>query len=220
MHDLDRTQLGYEANSEFEFEASEFETDEFEYADEGGAMLSEVDEYELASELLAVQTEAELDQFLGKLIRRIGRGTKMLIRSPIGKAVGGILKGVAKKALPLATSALGGIVGGPLGAQIGAGVASAAGDAVGLEFESGEQEDREFEGAKQFVRLAANTVSKVATAPPGADPRAIVQAAAVGAARKLAPGLLKQGGTPNSTSGRSQSGRWSRRGNTIILHGV
>ena len=53
-----------------------------------------------------------------------------------------------------------------------------------------EQEELEFEGAKQFVRLAAETVKKAASAPPNADPRVVAQNAAVAAARKLAPGLL------------------------------
>lgn len=132
--------------------------------------------------------------------------------------MGGVLKGVAKKALPLAGGALGEFVGGPLDAKIGSDVASAAGRAVGLEYESMEQEDQEFEGAKQFVRLAADTVKKASAAAPGSDPRAVAQSAAVSAARKLAPGLLKKAGAAASRSG--QSGRWTRRGNKIVLHGA
>jgi len=219
MHDIDRTQTEYEDEaSEFEFESDEFEADESEFED--GVVLSEADEYELAGELLSVASEDELDQFLGKLIKRIGRGARKLIRSPIGKAVGGVLKGVAKKALPLAGGALGGFVGGPLGAKIGSGVASAAGRAIGLEFESMEQEDQEFEGAKQFVRLAADTVKKAAAAAPGADPRAVAQSAAISAARRLAPGLLKKSAALSTMGGRGQSGRWSRRGNKIVLYGA
>ena len=79
------------------------------------------------------------------------------MKSPIGQAVGGVLKGVAKKALPIAGGALGAYFGGPLGAKIGSGLAPAAGSALGLELEALSQEDREFEGGKQFVRFAANT---------------------------------------------------------------
>ncbi|UUZ68994.1 hypothetical protein LP416_04115 [Polaromonas sp. P2-4] len=150
------------------------------------------------------------------------------MRSPIGQAVGGVLKGVAKKALPLAGGALGAYVGGPLGAKIGSGLASAAGSALGLEAEALEQEDREFEGAKQFVRLAADTVKQAAAAPAMADPRAVAQNAAIAAARRLAPGLLNAasgaaGGVPSAmlaAAGRGRAGRWMRRGNKIVLYGV
>lgn len=213
MHDIDRTQNEFAAEGEaFEGEAFEFES---AYASESGT-LTEADEYELASELLGVASEEELDQFLGSLVKRVARGASSFIRSPLGKAVGGVLKGVAKKALPLAGGALGGAIGGPLGAKIGSGLASAAGKAVGLEGEALTQEDHEFEGARQFVRLAANTVSKASSAPAGTDPRQIAQQAAVSAARMLAPGLLGGG----AAGGRGSGGRWARRGNTIVLYGV
>ena len=122
-------------------------------------MLSEADEIQLAGELLEVTNEAELDRFLGDFIKKVGSVAGQVIRSPVGQAVGGVLKGVAKKALPMAGGAIGGYFGGPLGAKIGSGLASAAGSALGLEAEQLEQEDREFEGAKQFVKVAADTVT-------------------------------------------------------------
>ena len=123
MHDIDRTQLEYAGENpsfeeEFEFEG--------EYAE--GGVLTEADEYELATELLGVSSEEELDQFLGGLIKRVAGAAGKFIRSPVGKAIGGALKGVAKKALPLAGSALGGAIGGPLGAKTArpAGIADSA----------------------------------------------------------------------------------------------
>lgn len=222
MHDIDRTQMEFGAEAPTGFEAEQFEFGEGEWSPEAGGLLSEADEYELASELLGVASEEELDQFLGKLIKRVGSAAGRLIRSPVGQAIGGVLKGVAKKALPLAGGALGGMVGGPLGAKIGSGLASAAGSALGLEGEAVAQEDQEFEGAKQFVRLAASTVNKAAAAPPSADPRATAQAAAMNAARQLAPGLLRQGGGAGGPGPavRGRSGRWARRGNSIVLYGA
>ena len=225
MHDIDRTQMEYSPELPG-FEAEQFEYGAFgetEWSGEtfGESALSEADEVELASELLQVTNEAELDQFLGSLIRKVGSVAGRVIRSPIGQAVGGVLKGVAKKALPLAGGAIGGFFGGPLGAKIGSGLASAAGGALGLEAEM-EQEDREFEGARQFVRVAANTVSKAAAAPQGADPRAVAQAAAAAAARKFAPALLGPGAgsVASAALGRGQTGRWLRRGTKIVLYGV
>ena len=94
-------------------------------------MFSEAEATELASELLEVTNEAELDRFLGDLISKAGKAIGTVVRSPIGKAVGGWLKGAAKSALPLAGGALGGFVGGPLGAKIGSGLASYASSALG-----------------------------------------------------------------------------------------
>lgn len=240
MHDIDRTTLEF-GSQEYEGESFEFGESEWE-----GGVLSEEQEAELANELLNVSNEAELDRFLGDFIKKVGSVASSVIRSPVGKAIGGVLKGVAKKALPLAGGALGGYFGGPLGAKIGSGLASAAGGALGLEAEmSGE--DREYQGARQFVRLAADTVHKAAKAgAQGGDPRRVAQQAAMAAARKHAPGLLQKGGAAGTCGacgaskmqgsmgqmggampggfgggmGGGQSGRWTRQGNSIVLHGA
>jgi hypothetical protein len=247
MHDIDRTTLEY-GQEMSGFEAENFESEQGEWSGEGGGMFSEAQEAELANELLSVSNEAELEQFLGDFLRKAASVAGQAMRTPIGQAVGGVLKGVAKKALPMAGGALGGYLAGPLGAKIGSGLASAAGDVLGLEAESMEGEEREYEGAKQFVRLAADTVNRAATARPTGDPRAIAQAAATAAARQFAPGLLgnaaakggamgqagwgpggqcgpgSQGGQggwgQGGASGGAQSGRWARRGRKIVLYGV
>lgn len=230
MHDIDRTTMEY-SQEMGGFEMENFESGESEWSGEGGGMFSEAQEAELANELLSVNSEAELEQFLGDFLKKAAAVAGQAIRSPIGQAVGGVLKGVAKKALPLAGGALGAYFGGPLGAKIGSGLASAAGDALGLEGESMEGEEREFEGARQFVRLAADTVNR-ATAARGADPRAIAQSAAMAAARQFAPGLLgnaagqgtqgTQGGQRGQAgaNGSVQGGRWARHGRKIVLYGV
>jgi hypothetical protein len=220
MHDIDRTQMEY-GSQPTRFDQEQFEFQEAEWAPESGAVLSEADEYELAMELLGVTSEAELDQFLGGLIKKVGRGFRQFASSSLGKAVGGVLKGVAQKALPIAGGALGGFIGGPIGAQIGSGLAKAAGGALGLEAEAMSQEEQEFQGAKQFVRLAADTVNKAMDAASSGDPRAVAQSAAVNAARQLAPGLLKAAASVASAPPvRGQSGRWARQGNKIVLYGA
>ncbi len=211
MHDIDRTTL--EFGQEMGYEGEQFEFGQGEWGAETG-LLSEADEMELANELLSVTNEAELEQFLGGFLKKAANFAGNVIRSPVGQAVGGVLKGVAKKALPLAGGAIGGYFGGPLGAKIGSGLASAAGGALGLEAE-GEMsgEDREFEGARTFVRLAADTV-KGASQARGGDPRAIAQQAATAAARKHAPGLLTRGGQC-ATQGRSGMGRGAMGGAAV-----
>lgn len=209
-----------EYNPEMELEQEQFEWGETEWSGEAESVLSEADEMALAAEFLEITNEAELDRFLGGLIKKVGGAVGKFVKSPVGKAIGGVLKGVAKKALPIAGGALGTFVGGPLGAKIGSGLASAAGSALGLELESLSQEDREFEGAKQFVRVAADTVKNAASAPPTVDPRAAAQSAAAAAAQKYAPDLLRPTAgpaAPSSMPGKGRSGRWIRRGRNVII---
>jgi uncharacterized protein (DUF697 family) len=184
-----------------------------------GGVLSDSDEMELASEFLEIGSEAELDQFLGDLVDHIGSTLGKIVNSPTGNAVGGILKQVAKTALPIAGGALGGFVGGPVGAMIGSNLASVAGSALGLELEGLSQEDREFEATKQFIRFAGETVANALQAPPAADPEAAAHMAAVEAARVHAPGLMNIAGM-GVRGHRRHTGRWVRHGDRIILYGV
>ena len=197
-----------------------YEAGEYEWSGEtewGGEVFSEAETMELAGELLEVTNEAELDRFLGDLISKAGKAVGSIVRSPIGKAVGGWLKGAAKQLLPVAGGALGGFVGGPLGAQIGSGLASKAGSVLGLEAEMS-QEDREYEGAKQFVKMAADAVKTAAAAPAGAHPVAVAKAAVKTAVEKHAPGLLSGNGVEHRPAGRlGHTGRWVRHGRNVII---
>mgnify|MGYP001545547264 CR=1 FL=1 len=217
----------YQQENAFEFnaEANVFEGEQFEYEEEfasSGEVFNEGELLELTAELLEINNEEELNYFLGKLVKRAAGAIGKVARSPIGQALGGVLKTVAKKALPIAGGALGGFVGGPLGAKIGSSLAGYAGSALGLEAEFLNQEDREFEGAKQFVRIAGDTVKNALAAPGNTNPQIAAQNAAVQSTRVLAPGLLTAAGTA-ATSRRTNSGtsgRWIRRGRNIVLLNV
>jgi hypothetical protein len=191
---------------------------EYEYAGEqesGEGVFNEQQEMELASELLEVTNEQELENFLGSLIGMAGKALGGIVKGPIGKTLGGVLKGVAKTALPIAGGALGTFVGRPIGGMIGSNLAGMAGQALGLELEGLSGEDREFETARQFVKFAGEAVKNALEAPPNADPAAVAHAATVEAARLHAPGFF--GGQPPV---HSRSGRWIRRGGKIVLFGV
>src|SRR5262245_12892215 len=192
-----------------------------EWSGEGAyEVFNEAEQMELAAELLEVRDEAELDRFLGSIFKKAAKAVGGIAKSPIGKALGGVLKGVAKKALPLAGTAAGAFFGGPLGAQIGGGLASAAGKALGLELQELSQEDREFEGAKQFVKVAGEALKNAASAPTAANPGAVAQKAVVSAVQQLAPGLLQQGQGQTGSGGRpgrARSGRWVRKGRNIVI---
>jgi hypothetical protein len=233
MHNMDRMQLGTAWESPYgEAEYGQqigYETYDTGYEEESPygevygetgfeGPFSEAQEMELATELLEVSSEAELDQFLGKLISGVGRFFK---RSPIGRALGGALKSVARVALPAAGAALGSIVPG-VGTAIGGTLASTAGRALGLELEGLSPEDREFEIARRFVRLAGDAAMNAAAAPPGTPPEVVAQNALAEAAQKHAPGLVP-GGQPGGMPGgrrRAARGVWTRRGSTIVVHGV
>jgi hypothetical protein len=200
--------------AEYEPELEIFEGEPLEWSGGGGAgVLAEIDEMELASKLLEVRDDQELDQFLGGLIRKVGSALGKVVRSPIGRAIGGALKGVVKTALPIAGGALGTFVGGPLGTAIGSGLASAAGRALGLELEGLSPEDREFEAARQFVRFAGEAVKNAAMSS-SPDPVAASRAAVAAAARRFAPGLARG---PMANVPAMRGGRWIRQGRNIVV---
>ena len=219
MHDLDRTVLE-DAGEGFEGEAT----------DESEAVFDEADEMQLASELLDVGSEQELDQFLGSLVKKATGAIGKLAKTPTGSMLVGLLKSAAKKSLPTIGTALGTAFGGPMGGALGGQLASQAGQAFGLELEGLSAEDQEYEAARRFVRFAGEAAQHAAQAPRGAAPRQAAQHAVVKAARTHAPGLLRGGGgggvqvnvggnAPPSGE-RGQSGRWVRRGRHIILYGL
>lgn len=237
MHDIDN--IRFESESDFEewgpgaaaesaeipirFEAFEFEDAEAPLFGEAEEGFGEMDETDPASELLDVQSEEELDQFIGDVIRRAGQA----IRSPAGRAIGGLLKKAARQALPGIGAVLGGQLGGARGAATGRQMASAAGRLFGLELEGLSGEDQEYEIARRFVRLSDATARNLpAQLQRTRNPAAAARAAFATAARRHAPGLLRPqpapmpgaGAAPAST--RPQSGRWVRRGNKIVVIGL
>ena len=164
MHDLDRTYREVPQSESFEFE--------FNSEGEWNEVFHENELNELASELLEVQNDQELEQFLGGLIKKVGGAVGKIVKTPLGQQLGGLLKGVAKQALPM--------VGNALAPGVGGALASMAGQALGLELEGLSQEDREFEAAKQIVRLAANASHKALTTPEGSPPKQVASSAVSG----------------------------------------
>jgi hypothetical protein len=185
MHDIDRTQ----------FEADELTSGyggELEQA-QSELPLNEAEELELASELLEVSDEMELEAFLGDVFRTVGRAVGQFARSDAGRALGGIVKDAIRHAMP-------GVTGGPPGA----GLAQQAGSLLGLELEGLSSEDKEFESARQLIRFAGNAYRNAAWAPRHMSAQAIARSASLGAARRYAPGLLR-------TFDHRRRGSWQSR---------
>jgi uncharacterized protein (DUF697 family) len=222
MHDIDRTATEFESEHEMEaWDGGEFEYEEQESDEEEMGVFDEAEEMDLAAELLSVSDDAELEQFLGKLIKRAGRAARRIVRSPTGRALGGILKGAAKKAVPVVGRVLGTVAGGPAGGAAGSRLASSAGRVFGLELEGLSPEDQEFEVARRFVRFSGEAAKNAAEVPPDVDPGTAAKAATVAAARKHAPGLVRpRPGATTGEQGSGRSGRWVRRGRKIVLLNV
>ncbi|HEX7089445.1 MAG TPA: hypothetical protein VF192_04875 [Longimicrobiales bacterium] len=241
MHDLDRTLQefeagidaletdGFELEGEWGQEMGEYDGEyEQEYGDTE-AVFDEIEEMELAAALLEVQDEEELEQFLGGLIKKVGRAVGKVVRGPVGNALGGVLQRVAKTALPMAGAALGNLVVPGVGGVVGGKLASMAGKMFGLELEGLSPQDQEFEVARRVVRLTAEAAKRAAAAPATAAPAVVAKNAVLQAARKHAPGLVGgaaaaaalaagNGGRIGRVGGRT--GRWFRRGRRIVLVGV
>jgi len=224
MHDIDRIEM------EFESELDALESGQFEFEEEadvfgevyGESPFSEGEEMELAAELLEVSSEAEIDQFLGKIFKKVGRFVRHVARP-----LGGVLKGIAKKALPFVGGALGSFIPIPgVGTAVGTALGSAVGNALEVELEGMSFEDQEFEMARRFVRIAGTAAKQAAQAQPSADPQTVVKTAVMNATKQHVPGLMTgmpaPSATPSPTTvGRpGRSGRWIRRGRKIILYGV
>lgn len=275
-HDTDRTQLEYGGELSEYSEFSELASEQYEYPSELGNIMKSVfseglsgeafegggyQEYqelpfpemmedELAAELLEVRSDQELDHFLGSLFSKVANTIGRAVKSPVGKALGGVLKRVAKQALPLIGKAVGSFFGGPVGGAIGGQVASTASSAFGLEYEGLSPEDRDFEVARRYVRFAGEAAKRATYGRPDAEPTGVAKAALIEAAKTHAPGSLAPprpdapaapaypsahpsppSGVPRpapptchdcgGTSGtHSRTGKWVRRGRHIVLLGA
>jgi hypothetical protein len=208
-------EAGYEMGQEGEaYEGESFAGEAYEGESFEDEVLGEGEVERLAAELLSLNSEHELDRFLGSLIKKVGRAAGQFVKSPLGQQLTGALKNVAKKALPIAGAALGNMIVPGVGGMIGGNLASKAGSLFGLELEGLSNEDQQFEVAKQFVRLAADASKNALSAAAAQPAPQAVQQGLTEAAQRFAPGMLQ----PRSTG--ASSGRWVRRGNRIVLYGV
>jgi len=221
MHDLDRTQLEFGESEYGEITAGRAGAfGSLELEGEIASPVNEAQETELAAELVGVASEEELEHFLGDLYSAATQAASQFARSETGQALGGILKDAATQALPVVGRAIGGWVA-PGGGDAGAQIASTAGQMLGLELEGLSAEDRDVEAARKFVRFASAASKAASSAPKSGPPLAVAQAAARAAARRHAPGLVETLRLSEPLDGRRpHSGRWIRRGKTIVLIGL
>lgn len=159
-------------------EGPQSEMEDYEYHMEsemdGEMEQDEMEEMELAAELLATNNDRELDHFLGGL------------SGPLK----GILRSVIKTALPVAGAAAGTFFGGPVGTAVGGKLGSAASNMFELELEGLSLEDQEFEVARALVRLTNDAAASLDNVRPSGNEGDDARNALISAAMRHAPGLL------------------------------
>ena len=110
MHDIDRVRLEIPSLGQ-EFEGEALQADQSEYEDKGpyghGQLWGETENMELASELLEVSNEFDLDNFISALVGKATSLLNGLVSDQKKQALAGILKGAAKQILPGIASSFG-----------------------------------------------------------------------------------------------------------------
>jgi hypothetical protein len=151
---------------------------------------SDAEERKLASDLLEVANEAELEQVLGDLFNRASKGVE-LVGSKVDGPVAGLIKTVARKALPSVRAAVGAALGaserdqnaGKLGSLVDQALRSKVAGMTAADPDL-EKCRRLFERHRQFVRLAGKAAKAAATAPSGVAPLAVAQKVLTDAAKE------------------------------------
>jgi methyl-accepting chemotaxis protein len=162
----------------------------------------------LAAGLLEVVDDTELEYFLFELVAADG-----VIAPAAGDALVRVLKRVARPLFPIHDR--------ELASGLGASrtdLKATAARIFGLELEGLSPEDKEFEVARQFIRLAGDVIDNVrsnagAGGGTGADAvagnaQAIAERALQQAAQRHAPGLLTMD---------ARGGCWQRQGRRIVV---
>ncbi|NHZ35072.1 hypothetical protein [Massilia rubra] len=178
----------------------------------------EQEEIALAMELMSVASEEELEQFLGKMFKGIWKGVKKVgsVIGKVAKPLGGVLKGLAKTALPFVGKALGSFIPIPgVGTMLGGALGSAVAKALEMEAAGLDGEERELEMARRFVRIAGTAAQQAGMAGQGMDPQRAARDAVDAALRCHLP-RMRQPGLAGGASG-ADSGTWRRQGRGQIV---
>ena len=150
---------------------------------------------------------------------RPSAGSGGVLRSQGGRALGGILKNIAKQALPVVGGALGTFVMPGAGSALGSQLGNALASTFEAEAEGLDPEQADFELARRFVQVASTAARNLAAMPPGTPPAAAAQRAVTAAAQQVVPTIARRFGVMRGGA-RERSGRWVRRGNAIIVIGA
>ncbi|RSM87881.1 hypothetical protein DMH04_09140 [Kibdelosporangium aridum] len=186
----------YVPNGELEFEDESAQHEDYVsgmlssvLGGEAAGPLSEQEELEFANRLLEVNSEEELEEFIRDVFKKAVRKAVSFAKSPVGRKLGGALKSVARRALPVVGGAIGSWVAPGVGTAIGTKLGSMASRLFEFENEAAAQE-LEFEMARRVVQISASAARNAAAAGRGVDPRQAAQRALIAATRRHAPAAL------------------------------
>jgi hypothetical protein len=166
---------------------------------------------ELAAELLDVVNETELEHVVRKLVSETAQRAGGSLPRGATHLLSDVLTRIARRTLPTLGSASG------PHASSERSPAETAVRVFGLELEGMSAEDRDFEIARQLVRLGEAAVLRSLATPDAASPVATVAAGVTRAGRELAPGLLDPVADLSLEPG---TGPWTRSRNDVPLNGV
>jgi hypothetical protein len=194
-------------------------------------LLSEVEEEQYAGDLLEINSEDELEEFLGDLFGKAVKGISNFAKSDVGQALGQAVKTMAKKSLPAIGGALGSYVAPGIGTSVGTQLGTMASGLIGeLPFEV-EPQAIDHEVAKRIVRIGAEAARQASRmGSSGEPPTSVASKAIVNAVNKIAPATLVQAGMrprrqrhfaemeiDRQVPTSRREGRWHRRGRNIVL---
>jgi hypothetical protein len=114
---------------------------------------------ELAAQLLDVVNEAELEEFLRKLVKKTLNKVGRPLSAAAGAGLVSELRRTAERTLPALHIAVG-----DQGLPSAAAATQAASRTFGMELEGMSPEDRDFEIAREFVRFAQSEAARVTEA--------------------------------------------------------
>ena len=163
--------------------------------------------------LLEVGNDAELDHFLANLVSFVGATAHHRVAAPLRTALLRVLGRAVRHVLPVA-HADAALATYTHDAQADSKIKAAR--IFGLELEGLSPEDKEFEIAQQFIRLASDTIRNAidqsGPARQAGSVQARAEAALQQAARHYAPGLLTV-----DAAAPASGGRWQRQGGRITV---
>lgn len=216
MHNIDRTT--YELNDESPFGETAYESEL-----PGGTFdrpFSEAELDELTYELLQVRDEQELEQFIAPFIAKAAGVLGKFMASPAGGALKKILKEAVTSALPnLIQRRTQQMTTDGVGTNVGTAIRSE------VDWEGAPADARDVETAKKVIEVGAKAAQQVATMPPNAPVQAVADAVQNSANQMGIPTEQGSGSGDRGSGGAvgtsaPTSGRWFRRGRTIVITGL
>ncbi len=212
MHNLDRT--SYEMSDEA-FQYGEFGSDTELPGGTFDRPFSEAELDELATELLQVRDEAELDQFLGSLLGKAAKAFGRFVKSPAGQRLKGILKDALKAAVPV----LGGVAtsmfpAGAIGTLVGGAIKSE------LDWEGLPGERQDIEAAKKVIAIAGSAAREIEHDLAPDAPKQAVDEKVQTVAQQHGVATPPPAQDMPAPAEPPTSGRWIRRGRSIVIEGL